>query len=610
MGSATQPVAYGKWGAEPLGANRTIEGVGCYITSWAMLLDYWGGRYNFHTNPYELNRWLKDNGGYSGNDLNMGAAARYAKAKTGRKFYEARSYKKSEANDRLIDRLLDDGIPVILEVSGHFVIAVGKTSINGVRTWYINDPLRGNPGSATSLYATLQQGYSNQYISLRWGWEAPSDTFYTYRGSSYRLTYQVSTTQAVAAAAADPPLDFIVTDPQGRRTGRDPRTGATYDEIPGASLGFEWIDIGGDPSQPGEVSRTFTSTAPLDGGYTIQVIGAVAGSYRLDGYAQDNEGQPTQMNVSGQLAAGQAVSHADTYDSGLPDGVPLLPLAPVGGAFTVNPDGGVYPAGTPLTLTPQPNPGQLFVGWTIDGVKQGWSAPLTLTMDVPHVVQAHFVPIVSFSDVGGGRADYTAITALATRGTIRGYGTGNFGPDDGVQRAQMAALIARATPLGPDTPPTMLTPPNCLVEESWDCEAWGTNFTDPGGIDPNLWRNAGALQHYQVAFGYTAQDCQARGRAFPCYGPTDPVSHAQTIAFISRAMIAKGYWQAQLNAPLPYSGVPGVLATEVRTFHYYAGTIQAAPTTAQGWNAGATRGWFALALWAAHDSYFGVDRVP
>jgi hypothetical protein len=182
MGSATQPVAYGKWGAEPLGANRTIEGVGCYITSWAMLLDYWGGRYNFHTNPYELNRWLKDNGGYSGNDLNMGAAARYAKAKTGRKFYEARSYKKSEANDRLIDRLLDDGIPVILEVSGHFVIAVGKTSINGVRTWYINDPLRGNPGSATSLYATLQQGYSNQYISLRWGWEAPSDTFYTYRG--------------------------------------------------------------------------------------------------------------------------------------------------------------------------------------------------------------------------------------------------------------------------------------------------------------------------------------------------------------------------------------------------------------------------------------------
>ncbi len=179
---------------------------------------------------------------------------------------------------------------------------------------------------------------------------------------------------------------------------------------------------------------------------------------------------------------------------------------------------------------------------------------------------------------------------------------------DPVSRAQIEALIARATPAGPGTPTNgTLTPPGCTVAGTWDCEDWGNTFTDQGGIDPNLWRNAGALQHYQVAFGYGAADCERKGRAFPCYGPTDPVSHAQTIAFITRAMIAKGYWQPQLNAPLPYAGVPGVLATEVRTFHHYTGGIPAAPSSAAAWNGGATRGWFARALWQALGSYWGTD---
>jgi hypothetical protein len=96
-------------------------------------------------------------------------------------------------------------------------------------------------------------------------------------------------------------------------------------------------------------------------------------------------------------------------------------------------------------------------------------------------------------------------------------------------------------------------------------------------------------------FGYTAADCAGQGRAFPCYGPTDPVSHAQTIAFITRAMIAKGYWVAQPDAPLPDPGVPSVLSTEARTFAFYTGSLPALPT-GKGWNDGATRGWFAEAL--------------
>ncbi len=84
------------------------------------------------------------------------------------------------------------------------------------------------------------------------------------------------------------------------------------------------------------------------------------------------------------------------------------------------------------------------------------------------------------------------------------------------------------------------------------------------------------------------------------------MSYAQTIAFITRAMIAKGYWVAQPNAPLLDPRVPAVLAVEARTFAFYTGGLPALPPGA-GLNSGATRGWLAQALWAALDASGGTD---
>src|SRR5687767_10668246 len=81
--------------------------------------------------------------------------------------------------------------------------------------------------------------------------------------------------------------------------------------------------------------------------------------------------------------------------------------------------------------------------------------------------QSTIMATPTFPDVSDTRDDYAAIAALAARGTIRGYLDGNFGPDDGMERAQMAALIARATPAGPGVPTNgTLTPPDCLVPGS------------------------------------------------------------------------------------------------------------------------------------------------
>jgi hypothetical protein len=214
-------------------------------------------------------------------------------------------------------------------------------------------------------------------------------------------------------------------------------------------------------------------------------------------------------------------------------------------------------------------------------------------------VIAIYAPRPHFDDVPPGQPFTDPIHHLAARGLILGYGNGRFGPNDIVNRAQMAALIARAIPLGPDTAPTLLVPPACVVAGTWDCENWGNDFQDRGGLDPNLWRNVGTLQHYGVASGYDGIN----------FGPNDDVTHAQTISFITRMMIKKGYWTSQPGAPQLFPGVPAGHDVDVRTYEYYTGDLLSTsnPWSATQWNAAATRGWFARALWAALLSNWGND---
>jgi hypothetical protein len=279
-------------------------------------------------------------------------------------------------------------------------------------------------------------------------------------------------------------------------------------------------------------------------------------------------------------------------------------VTPPGGSFTSTSQD--YTVNTVVTLVPTAGTGQTFVGWMVDGAFSGWAPSLTITMNDDRAVEAMFANTRTFPDVGPARADYEAITELASRGYILGFGNGTYGPDKGVLRSEMAALIARATPKSvADDAPNLLTPPDCIVANTWDCEVWNdVNLTDIGDLDPNLQRNIRTLAHYGVALGYDGPACTAGGRAYPCYGPSDPVTYAQTISFITRAMQAKGYWTSQPGAPQPYAGVPSAHDVDMRTFVYYTGGVPAPPAN---WNGNASRGWFAQALWAALNSYWGND---
>ena len=294
----------------------------------------------------------------------------------------------------------------------------------------------------------------------------------------------------------------------------------------------------------------------------------------------DNAAGSPRVVTLGGFGTGDASFVALTVT---PRGAGMVSASPPG---TATGSGGtsLYMINTVVTLFAQPDPGAIFIGWTIDNTFAGWANPLTITMQSGHTAVATFVPLPSFSDLPAGQPYTRPTIELAARGIIRGYGDGRVGPQEQALRAQMAALIARAM--------------------GWGDESWGNFFTDQGVVDIDLWRNVGAIAHYSVAFGFGDNT----------FHPVDPVLYSQSISFITRAMVQKGYWASQPDDPALYTNVPASSGhrQDLATFVHYAGAVPDYPTTGPFgmWDQPATRGWFTRALWQALNSYFGVDRVP
>jgi glucose/arabinose dehydrogenase len=180
----------------------------------------------------------------------------------------------------------------------------------------------------------------------------------------------------------------------------------------------------------------------------------------------------------------------------------------------------------------------------------------------------------AFADVPPSDPGYEAISELAARGVIQGYGDGTFGPADISLRVQMAALIVRAM--------------------GWGGEAGSNPFPDRGAVDDELWRAVGILAARGVALGYEDGT----------YDPAGPVLHIQVVSFISRAMVERGYWAAATaDDPTIYPNVQIAARDRLDLITYVrnAGAIPDRPATANwdDWGTPASRGWFARLLWQA-----------
>ncbi|MFN8515279.1 MAG: S-layer homology domain-containing protein [Chloroflexia bacterium] len=185
-----------------------------------------------------------------------------------------------------------------------------------------------------------------------------------------------------------------------------------------------------------------------------------------------------------------------------------------------------------------------------------------------------------FVDLPANDPACPAVAVLTQQGTIRGYAgvPPRFGPTDNVQRAQVAAFLVRAL--------------------AWQAHPTGPRtFTDLAGLATELRNSSLIVANTCDSNGL----CVAYGYGDGRFGPTDPVSHAQVITFITRAFRLDPVqaWVPQPGDPQPYTGVPAVHDTDVRTFVHYAGPIPGAPSTAAGWNAPASRAWVAQLLYQA-----------
>ncbi len=323
-----------------------------------------------------------------------------------------------------------------------------------------------------------------------------------------------------------------------------------------------------------------TVRVDVSGRTSLRLVATIAGDDQYGDYAD-------WLNARCDPKSTGASASAPVVDTPPDPSVQYAIVASASGHGTVSPGGTTtYDAGSVATYTAAPASDAVFLGWTLDGRAAGYATSITLTVGASQTLLAAFTPRQTFKDTPTDRAGIAeAIAQLAARGVIKGCepAAGLFCPDDPTLRAQMAVLIVRAMNWGGGNP--------------------ANPFSDRNGVDDELWHAIAILAEHGVAKGY----------GDGTYGTTSPVLNAQVIAFITRAMVDKGYWAYQPDDGTIYPNVAASSGhrTDLVTYVYYTGPIRGtAGETANfaGWDAPSSRAWFAFALWRALGSYFGVDQ--
>ncbi|MFP2910324.1 transglycosylase SLT domain-containing protein [Pyxidicoccus sp. 3LFB2] len=131
-----------QWGGRRLGTSSSLGAAGCAMTATAMAVSKITGK---TINPGEMDAYLDKNGGYSGNALNWGSAAKMG----------GLGAAKSAWNLDTINKQIDAGRPVVVGVdykagsnggsngTDHWITITGRGQENGKPVYYANDPATG-----------------------------------------------------------------------------------------------------------------------------------------------------------------------------------------------------------------------------------------------------------------------------------------------------------------------------------------------------------------------------------------------------------------------------------------------------------------------------------
>lgn len=259
-----------------LWCGQTMAECACALTSATMVIRYnnidklW---YNEDIDPKSVNSYFKqfsklkgdhyESYGFSdGNILWSAVSGLTADSNTVHGTPKLDLPKREDFNLEKIKQYIDEGIPVIQQVTGsfgaHWVMIKGYEPSTG--RLIINDPARPDP--STGRYAYLDELYSPK--------AANSMITYVKTYSDFRYLEFNSPS----------PQHFLVTDQNGNKTGYDADLGVIFQEIPNSRYVFEesYGDATGRRAKPPADAgiNVLTIQLPMDGQYILQTTGDVS----------------------------------------------------------------------------------------------------------------------------------------------------------------------------------------------------------------------------------------------------------------------------------------------------------------------------------------------
>ncbi|MDO8340707.1 MAG: C39 family peptidase [Candidatus Woesebacteria bacterium] len=238
--------------------NKTIKDYGCVLTSASMVLKFFG----HDIDPGELNIWLKEQkDGYIRNNLvNWLAISRYTK------LHESTSsptleYLRSSFEDNKILNNLQNNLPTIVKVPGHFVVTKSQTETS----FGINDP-------GYSDRDELSPEYPDNHIQ----------SLNTYTPSQTDLSYMMF--------VGDSNLKFELFDSLGNLINDNKIQTFIEDPI---------NELNGD-EKSGEIVSILLYSKPTLGKYILKVKNTdeLTGEYNFDAYLYDSDGNVIQKTFS------------------------------------------------------------------------------------------------------------------------------------------------------------------------------------------------------------------------------------------------------------------------------------------------------------------------
>jgi Lectin C-type domain len=302
-------------------ADDTMRKYGCFVSSASMILNSYG----HHTDPGKLNQFLSqaipnDNASLAFGSIPTSDTYGQTDGTTGIPVsFHTRKFELSLTRSEIASKIglqIGESGPVLLRVPQyndgleHFPNwqhAIVAWKVQGDEI-FIRDP--GSARSGLPLDRHIDSLTLDDYVSYVNGSVETAafrldSNFQFLLGGQYTFARPVtSATPSTVRGAAHSPIEFVITDPLGRRFGFNPTLSVTYDEIPDSI--YERVSFIISPD--GELMPTSGTDAPIDfelgtlvsGTYTLDVYGIGVGDWSINLGLNDSSGfDPDQFLFSG-----------------------------------------------------------------------------------------------------------------------------------------------------------------------------------------------------------------------------------------------------------------------------------------------------------------------